>query len=122
MCIQKKSTLGTKFQRRFFSKTDLFNSTQLCVPPTTNLFSFCRNSGVRFWDSTSPLIEEYIRGCQQHYRKDKRNYYACHDGLHAGYIVVGQSTQILLNFMCNKVLADDANHSVAFGNGTCCYS
>ncbi len=71
-----------------------------------------RNSGVKFWDSGNPPVEEYARSCghlewtvrrvynERAYRDD---YVNCHDMVHPGYVALSHATQILLNHLCNRL-------------------
>ena len=76
-----------------------------------------------FWDSVIPLAESYVRGCGFHNRHNyPYNYYYCFDNFHTGYIVEGLATQMIVNFMCNSVLANTANHDLDIALDTCCYN
>lgn len=75
-------------------------------------------SGIRIWDSSNPLAEEYVRSClvfpereENHsfyIRKDKpfapissKPYISCLDFIHTGSVALAQATQILYNGICN---------------------
>lgn len=75
-----------------------------------------RNSGVKFWDSGNPPVEEYARSCdhlqlierlifdQEQYLMgiNPNLYLDCRDLLHPGYVALfNYVTQILLNHLCN---------------------
>ena len=59
------------------------------------------------WDSANPLAEEYVRVCNLIKRAVwggwLNAYYNCYDYIHTGYVVLAQTTQILLNDICNEV-------------------
>ena len=75
-----------------------------------------RGTQVIIWDSCSPIVEEYIRGCSLLSRRKTRiqenwagprpydGYFNCYDYIHPGYVAVSQMTQILLNDICNHLL------------------
>jgi hypothetical protein len=64
------------------------------------------------WDSSNPLVEEYIRGCglfrerlQYGMYIDSEpdySYINCNDFTHPGYSALSQATQLLLNDLCEK--------------------
>ena len=58
--------------------------------------------------STSPLVEEYIRSCWSNAKrsagKDKtlRTWMDCADYMHPAYAALSQTTDILMNYLCNS--------------------
>lgn len=82
-----------------------------------------RNLGIRVWDSSNPLAEEYIRGCiafpERVIRKivnaqvleqevneffNIEQFIDCQDFIHTGYVALSQATQLLYNDICNAIL------------------
>lgn len=69
-----------------------------------------RRRRVVFWDSGDPLALEYVRACNEIKRHDVHPsrmdwllaYYNCNDYIHTGYALLAQTTQILLNAICNN--------------------
>jgi hypothetical protein len=65
---------------------------------------------VVFWDSGDALALDYIRACNEIKRHDIHPsrmdwllaYYNCNDYIHTGYALLSQTTQILLNAICNN--------------------
>jgi hypothetical protein len=76
--------------------------------------------GIRIWDSSNPLAEEYVRGCTlfrerlihqkttDHYAEqettkffDPKPFMNCFDYIHTGNVALSQATQILYNDICN---------------------
>ncbi|EFX78295.1 hypothetical protein DAPPUDRAFT_320629 [Daphnia pulex] len=63
---------------------------------------------VRIWDSCNPLAEEYVRGCtfsqriQYALNDPSDSFFNFKDYSHAGYSALSQSTQLLLNDICNN--------------------
>ena len=66
-----------------------------------------RDSGILFWDSMKELTDEYIRSCFLLERSDRFGYYACHDDVHNGYIVIDLGMQLIFNTMCNHYFFDN---------------
>jgi hypothetical protein len=66
-----------------------------------------RDSGILFWDSMKQLTEEYVRSCFLLERSDRFIYYACHDFIHNGYIVIDLGMQLIFNTMCNRYFFDN---------------
>ena len=67
-----------------------------------------RNMPVVIWDSGNPFTEKYIRACHQLKREEEyirqqwlNAYFNCFDYIHPGYVALSQTTQILLNAICN---------------------
>ena len=66
------------------------------------------NDRVVFWDSGDQLSVDYIRACNQLQRHDLHQhrmdwlfaYYNCGDYVHTGYVILSQTTQVLLNGIC----------------------
>jgi hypothetical protein len=56
------------------------------------------------WDYGLNLAIEYIRGCLVNYRLDRQQYFNCDDDIHIGYVVLQQSNQILLNYLCSPMI------------------
>ena len=67
---------------------------------------------MEIWDSGDPIAEEYIRSCSIHTRNlfhlktPHQSYLACLDYAHLGYVATRESTQLLLNELCNRALSD----------------
>jgi hypothetical protein len=68
------------------------------------------HKSVRIWDSSNPIVEEYVRGCALSQRVQlgpnifvdpADSYVNCLDYTHAGYSALSQSTQLLFNDLCN---------------------
>lgn len=77
------------------------------------------NSGIRIWDSSGPLAEEYIRSCAVLKRDEivldygrpylfKEGAYAdFNDYIHTGYSALSQATNLLYNDICNNAMKFD---------------
>ena len=70
-------------------------------------FSILRNrnhSGIRIWDSSNPLAEEYVRSYTFVQRRVSGDYaisYAnCKDYIHTGYAALSEGTPLLFNDVC----------------------
>lgn len=97
---------------------------------------FIRNySGIRIWDSSNPLAEEYIRSCVIFPERDQHHifylesekpfnpivskpYVSCLDFIHTGSVALAQATQILYNGICQHV----QNAQISSGNVQLPYS
>lgn len=72
-------------------------------------YLFCRGSKVVIWDSGDPFAEEYIRACHLLRRHDLqigrgyKSVFNCYDFIHTGQAALSQTTQILINSLCNKI-------------------
>ena len=55
------------------------------------------------WDNGLDLAIDYIRGCVINYRLDRQLYFNCDDDIHTGYVVLHQTNQILLNYLCSPM-------------------
>ena len=69
------------------------------------LYTFCalvRDTGALIWDSGVELATEYTRGCAILKRAQENKHHRCADFIHIGYVAIDQTTQILLNFLCNR--------------------
>lgn len=82
-------------------------------------FLTCRNySGIRVWDSSNALAEEYVRSCIIFPEREMQHpiflvgekpfnplackpYVSCLDFVHTGNAALFQATQILYNAVCN---------------------
>ena len=62
------------------------------------------DTNIHVWETTLPMALEYIRGCQFNVRSDSWFMQNCPDYIHTGYTIIYQSSQILLNFFCNKIV------------------
>jgi len=72
------------------------------------LYTYCallRGSGALIWDSGLELATEYTRGCAILGRAQENKHHRCADFIHIGYVAIDKTTQILLNFLCNRRLA-----------------
>lgn len=77
------------------------------------------SNGIRIWDSSNPLGEEYIRSCAVLKRDeivhvDSRPYLFkdsafadCNDFIHTGYSALSEATNLLYNDICNNVMEFD---------------
>ena len=62
---------------------------------------------VAFWDSSNRVVEEYVRSCSVAERTASQwidTWMDCTDYIHPGYSAMTQTTQILINDMCNGAL------------------
>ncbi|XP_057380106.1 uncharacterized protein LOC130702455 [Daphnia carinata] len=76
------------------------------------------HSGIRVWDSSNALVEEYIRSCTIIKRDEKEKkiypigphhayaYFSCLDCVHTGYAALSQATQLLFNDICNRQMEE----------------
>ena len=74
------------------------------------LYTYCalvRDTGALIWDSGVELASEYTRGCAISKRVQENKHHRCDDFVHIGYVAIDQTTQILLNFLCNRRLAQN---------------
>ena len=62
------------------------------------------DTNIHVWETTLPMALEYIRGCQFNVRSDSWFMQNCPDYIHTGYTIIYQSSQILLNHFCNKIV------------------
>lgn len=74
------------------------------------------NNRIRIWDSSNPLVEDYVRSCATLKRDEifdvqRRPYmykdvaYAdCNDYIHTGYSALSQATNLFYNDLCNDVI------------------
>lgn len=78
-----------------------------------DLGNFFRNHhNIHIWDSSDPLVEEYIRSCFILERKNSESFWEaldystpyinCYDNVHPGYLVLSQATQLLYNNIFNN--------------------
>ena len=89
----------TKNERKIALHNFEFPSSKLYVGQKPDVFP-------REWRSTAPISWEYIRGCEMIDREHARRYHYCPDFVHIGYVAVDNTTQILLNYLCNKRMGD----------------
>ncbi len=70
---------------------------------------------VSIWDSSNPLVEEYVRSCIVYPLREavkgtfSLQYTACEDYIHSGNAALSQATQLLINDICNKKLYKENN-------------
>ena len=70
---------------------------------------------MQIWNSSDVLVEEYVRSCGLNARTDGKEYQNCLNYIHAGFSIIDQTTQLLLNYMCNNISADPLSPQ------TCCF-
>jgi hypothetical protein len=62
------------------------------------------DTNIPVWESMLPMALEYIRGCQLNVRLDSWFMQNCRDYIHTGYTIIYQSSQILMNHLCNRIM------------------
>lgn len=68
---------------------------------------------LELWDSVDPLVKEYVRSCYAHRQRTSENenhlntWMECNDYIHVSHSVLSQSSQLLLNDICNGLAVMD---------------
>lgn len=68
----------------------------------------CRDTDIYYWESSTPLTEEYIRSCTFNLRSagylwGNTPYSNCGDYLHPGNVAMSEATQMFLGEICNVI-------------------